>query len=366
MAKALRLGILIVSTLLLFGVGVFWIGSREFRFTSTYRLSADFRTVAGLGEGAAVRVGRIHQGTVHRILLPPRPDQKVRVEMDLRTATRNVIKRDSVATIRTEGLVGDQYVEISFGSPDAASVRDGDAIAAEAPLQMADMLKKANAILDSAGGAVQNIGDAAGNLQSISSKVNGGRGTMGAFINDRSVYEHVNRAVVNLEEDTEALKHNFFLRGFFKKRGYEDSSELKKHALAELPAGRPENRFSLPGAKVFDKADSAKIKSGKLLDQVGQYLEQNSYGLAVVAGHADQKGDTEKQQELTQARAAVIRGYLAEHFKLDDTRIKTFAGGKSADVPEGGTVEIVVYPRGSSMTKLTPSDEGKGKGHGIR
>src|SRR5215510_10648032 len=101
MAQPLRLGIFIVATLLLFGVGVFWIGSRAFRFTSTYRLGADFQTVAGLGEGAAVRVGGIHQGTVHRILLPPRPDQKVRVEMDLRTATRNVIKRDSVATIRT-------------------------------------------------------------------------------------------------------------------------------------------------------------------------------------------------------------------------------------------------------------------------
>ena len=51
--------------------------------------------------------------------LPNRPDQKVRVEMDLKGATRDVVKKDSTAAIRTEGLVGDSYVEIAFGSNDA-------------------------------------------------------------------------------------------------------------------------------------------------------------------------------------------------------------------------------------------------------
>src|SRR5215510_3587050 len=110
MPRLLRLGIFIVTTLVLFGAGIFWIGSRDFRFTSTYKLSADFPNVAGLTEGATVRVGGIHQGTVRRIILPERPDHKVRVEMDLKAATRNVIKKDSLASIRTEGLVGDQYV----------------------------------------------------------------------------------------------------------------------------------------------------------------------------------------------------------------------------------------------------------------
>src|SRR2546423_13721259 len=97
MPKVLRLGTFIVATLLIVGDGIFWIGSRDFRFTSTYRLNADFPNVAGLGEGATVRVGGIHQGTVRRIILPNRADQKVRVEMDLKGAARNVIKKDSTA-----------------------------------------------------------------------------------------------------------------------------------------------------------------------------------------------------------------------------------------------------------------------------
>ncbi|HLY16346.1 MAG TPA: MlaD family protein [Bryobacteraceae bacterium] len=347
MSKELRLGAFIVGTLFIFGAGIFWIGSRDFRFTSTYRLYADFKNVAGLGEGAAVRVGGIHQGAVHRIWLPKTPDQKVRVEMDLREATRNVIRKDSTAVIRTEGLVGDQYVEVGFGSPEAPRVNNGDTINAEPPLQLADMLKKTDAILDSAQGAMRNIDQTAGNLETVSSELKNGKGTMGALVNDRSVYEHVRQATANLQEDTEALKHNFLLRGYFKKRGYEDITGLTKDAIPELPAAAPEKRLTYPGAKLFEKPDTAKIKNAKILDETGRYLEQNSYGLAVVACYAGQKGDSEKQAELTLARSAVVRDYLAQHFKLDDKRIKTFAGGKSPDAPDGGEVQVVIYKAGT-------------------
>jgi phospholipid/cholesterol/gamma-HCH transport system substrate-binding protein len=91
MSRAFRLGAFIVATLLIFGAGVFWIGGKQFMFSSTYRLNADFQTVAGLPNGADVRVGGIHEGTVARIQLPRGPNDKVRVVMDLKNATQNVI-----------------------------------------------------------------------------------------------------------------------------------------------------------------------------------------------------------------------------------------------------------------------------------
>jgi len=347
MGKALRLGIFIVATLFIFSAGIFWIGSRDFLFSHTYRLNADFQNVAGLGEGATVRVGGIHQGTVRQVLLPPRPDQKVRVVMDMKGPTRNVIKQDSVAAIRTEGLVGDQYVEIAFGSPEAPSVNNGDTIRAEDPLQISDMIKKTNAILDSAQGAMQSVDQTAGNLQSITSKVNNGKGTVGALIEDRSVYEHVNEAARNLQDDSEALKHSFLFRGFFKKRGYEDASDVKQYAIAKMPAATVGKRFTYPASKLFDNADGAKIKKTKMLDDAGHFLESNPYGLAVVADYSDLKGDTDKESKLTQARAAVVREYLVQHFKIDDTRVKTIGMGKSKEAPDGGEVEVLVYPGNS-------------------
>lgn len=337
MPKTMRLGIFIVGTLLAFGVGVFLIGNGQFRFSSKYRLYADFQNVAGLDDGAAVRVGGIHEGTVHAILLPSRPDRKVRVEMDLKGATRSVIKKDSVAAIRTEGLVGDQFVEISFGTPGAPDVRNGDTIGTEPPLQISDVIKKTNAILDS-------VQQTAENLEGISQKVNSGKGSIGALLNNRTVFQHVNEAAANLQEDTEALKHNFLLRGFFKNRGYEDTEEIKRNAIASLPAGEPEKAFNYRAAKLFDKPENAKLNGGKQLDPAGKYLEAGSHGLAVVAAYTDLKGDTDKDRQLTQARAAVVREYLVQHYKLDDSRIKTFGAGKSGDAPDGGAVQILVYP----------------------
>jgi phospholipid/cholesterol/gamma-HCH transport system substrate-binding protein len=362
MTKALRVGIFVVATLFIFGVGVFWIGSREFRFKSTYRLNADFQTVAGLDEGASVRVGGIREGTVRRIVLPQRPDQKIRVEMDLNSSTRDVVKKDSLAAIRTEGLVGDQYVEITFGSLAAQKVNNGDAIGSEPPLEISDMIKKTNNILDSAQGAMQGLDQTVNNLQSISSSVNQGKGTVGALINNRDVYHHVDEATRNLQDDTEALKHNFLLRGFFKKRGYEDDTMLTQNAIRQMPAGAPEKKFMYPSAKMFEKPDTAKIKNAKMIDEAGRFLQNNGYRLAVVAAYADMKGDSDEQLKFTEARAAVVREYLVQHFKLDDTKLKTIGLGKSNTAPDGGEVDILLYSEGPPTDQPGGQNEVRQKG----
>jgi hypothetical protein len=88
--------------------------------------------------------------------------------------------------------------------------------------------------------------------------------------------------VFSFQENTEALKHNFFLRGFFKKRGYYDSSELTTHVIAALPRRDASKKFVFNEQDLFAKPDEAKLKKGKALDAVGQFLEQNPFGLAMV------------------------------------------------------------------------------------
>lgn len=354
MSRAFRLGVFVIATLLILAGGIFWIGSKQFLFSSTYRLNAEFANVSGLGEGAEVRVGGIHEGTIKRIDLPPHPNEKVRVAMDVKASTRNVIKKDSVAAIRSEGLVGDKYVEISFGSAQAAKVSNGDTIQSEPPLDISDLFQKTSVILESAQGAVHNIDETANNLKSITSKINQGSGTAGALINDKTMYREINAGATAFQEDMEALKHNFLLRGFFKKRGYEDSTDLTQHGIRRLPATPYSKRFAYDASQLFEKHDTAKLKKGKALNDVGEFLEQNPFGLAVVAGYTDMEGDTEKDRILTEARAMVVRDYLVKNFTLDDTRIKTIGLGKSAEVSEGGRVEILVYPVGQTVSQSPP------------
>ncbi len=91
------------------------------------------------------------------------------------------------------------------------------------------------------------------------------------------------------------------------------------HAFTMLVA----KQFTYEAKKVFDKPDTAKLKDAKTLNDAGNYLQSNPFGLAVVAAHTDMKGDTEKDRLLTEARSMVARDYLVKNFKLEDTKIKT-------------------------------------------
>lgn len=342
MSQAFRIGLFVVAGLAALFAGVFLIGSRESLFQRTYSLQAQFQNVAGLADGADVRVGGLHQGSVKHIQLPNRPDGKVTVVMDLNPDTRNVLKQDSVASIKSEGLIGDKYVEISFGSDQAAPLKNGDTIQSQPPLDISNLVKKADGLLDSAKTAMTGLNGTADNLQAISAKINEGKGTVGALINDKTIYQKATAGATALDEDMEALKHNFLLRGFFKNRGYEDASDLTKHAIAGLPAGMPAMTFEYDGEKIFNK--QAKLKDTKSLKEAGEYLQSNPFALAVVVVSTGMKGETGQDRVLSEGRATAIRDYLAKNFPLDDTRIKTLGLGKTnGDVGPEGKAEILVY-----------------------
>jgi phospholipid/cholesterol/gamma-HCH transport system substrate-binding protein len=338
MSRTFRLGVFIVAALVIFGVGVFWIGDNQMLFEAKYRLNADFTNVGGLEGGAGVRVAGIRKGTVRRIDLPQRPEQKVRVEMDLDKDTQRVIKNNSTASIRSEGLMGDEYVEITPGTDEAPQVKDNGTLTGEQPVEISDLVRKAGGLLDSASGA-------AGDLSSITAKINDGTGTMGALVNDKGIYQNVNKAASELQEDMEAAKHNFLLSGFFHKRGYEDSADLTKYEIGQLPPVTVVRRFSWPARQIFDKPDTAKLKSDKALRDAGTFLQSNPFGLAVVVGYSDMKGDAATEKVLTEARALVVRDYLVKNFKMDDTHVKTFGMGKAPDADDSG-IAVLVYPAG--------------------
>lgn len=361
MKAPLRLGLFIVLSLALFFAGIFWIGKKRFFFEPTYTLKADFPNVAGLFVGSTVRVGGMQQGTVQRIVLPSRPDQSVEVVMNMAERTRKVIRKDSIATISSEGLVGDKHVEISFGSPEAEQVQDGERIQATPPLQIADLINKTNGVLDTAKASMENVEETTANLKFISAKINQGSGTAGALINDQSLYKNLNAGVMAMREDMQALKRNFLLRGFFKDRGYEDATELTRNEISQLPAKAPLRSFVFDGEKLFDKPTTAKLKREKMLNEAGQFLEQNRFGLVVIAASTDMKGDSQKDRTLTQARAAVVRTYLVQNFRVDDTRIKTIGLGKSDEIEEKSQLQVLVFAEAGKQ----PGGSGaKGNGKG--
>ena len=362
MSRVARLGAFIVVTLAVLAAGVFVIGSKEYLFRSTYQLKAQFDNVAGLAEGADVQVGGVHSGTVHGIELPHKPGEKVTVVMELDKSTHEIIKQDSVASIETEGVLGNQYVAISFGSAGQAEVKNGEIIQSEPPLLMADLLKKTSGILDSSQQAIHNATLATAHLNSVSAKIDSGQGTVGALVNDKQLYSNLEQTtttlhatmlqaqtgVTDFQENMEALKHNFFLSGYFKKRGYEDSADLAANRIGGLPQGTPEKTFTYAARQLFDGRDSAKMKDQKTLKAGGDFLAQNQFGFAVVVVSTGMDGDTQKDLVLTEARAMVIREYLVENFGFDDSQLKTLGMGKQAGAnpdADWGSIQILIFPQ---------------------
>ena len=298
MFTAFRVGLLVFLALVILSIGVFLIGNQSLLFSRTYVLKSNFQNVQGLNNGAEVRIGGIHEGTVKQIQLPAQPGGQMTVVMNLRNPTRSVIKKDSIASIKTEGILGDKYMEISFGSSKSEAVSDGDTIPSEKPV---DVSEQARAVTDQAKAAAGKFRD-----------------------------------------DMEALQHNFLLRGYFERRGYHDAGELNRNAIGRLPQERPAKEFDYDAGEMFDKPDNAKLKNKKKLEEAGKYLEGNEFGLAVIAS-VETTGDTQEARTLTRARAKVVRDYLVQNFKLDDTRIKTIGLGKKQDAQESARVAILVY-----------------------
>lgn len=388
MSRTARLGAFILGSLIVFSIAIFIIGERQFTFSNTYQLQSYFDDVAGLENGAPVRAGGVRIGTIKDIRLPEKSGEKVKVVMDLTSSTHKIIKQNSVASIATEGLLGNKFISISFGTQDSPQVRDGDVIASLPPVDFSDLAKKVSGIADqtqevmktvqgvvgSAKGAVDNVGLMTADLKDVSAKINGGEGTIGALINDKQVYQSLNSAtedirntmaaartgVVSFQENMEALKHNFLLRGFFKDRGYFDSTELAKYEIASLPEQPALKKFVIDGKKLFNKENTAKFGKSKLLDPVGSFLEQNPYDLVIIAAYSSEKGDMENNVTLTQARASVVREYLSNNFKLDDSKIKTKGMGeqKSEGATEANRIEISIY---SGNLKDASSKAAKGE-----
>jgi phospholipid/cholesterol/gamma-HCH transport system substrate-binding protein len=361
MSRAARLGAFIIATLAVLAAGIFIIGGKQYLFTPTYRLKAQFATVVGLDPGAEVRIGGVRSGSVREIKLPNRPDGKITVLLDLQRSTHEIIKQDSVAAIETEGLLGNEYVSITFGSAQAPNVNDDDTIATLPPLVIADLMKKADGILDTSQAALNNVSVTTANLSSITGKINQGQGTIGALVNDKKIYSQIDQTTVGLrdtvnhaqagvaafQENMEAMKSNFLLRGYFKNRGYENSADLSKNEIPQLPDTAPLKTFTFDSKQLFDKVDTAKPKNQKSLRAAGQFLADTEFGVAVVVVSTATTGDTQKDLVLAQARAMVVRDYLVGNFSFDDAQLKTLGLGKGK-IPNAdsawGTVEIVVYP----------------------
>lgn len=176
--RLLKVGLFSGALLILLGIGILLIGKKQGMFTRHARFLAQFQDVAGLVPGAQVWLNGVVVGLVENINLPEDPSQrKITVTFRIRRALAGRIRADSRVRIRTLGLLGDRYLELSSGSPLQPLLSEGSSIPAVEPTDIAEALSQG-------GEAMGNIVAITGSLRRILEKMEKGQGLLGVLVNE--------------------------------------------------------------------------------------------------------------------------------------------------------------------------------------
>lgn len=166
--RLIAVGAFVLFGVLLFAVGLFFIGSRRGLFEDSIEAYAEFTNIAGLENGAKVRVSGMDAGEVKEIHVPPGPAGKFRLKMRVRTDLRPLLRLDSVASIQNDGLVGNKFVQIEAGTEQSPPLPPKGTLQSREPFDLADMLQKMNETIDL---VTDTISDVRGGLETALTSV---------------------------------------------------------------------------------------------------------------------------------------------------------------------------------------------------
>jgi phospholipid/cholesterol/gamma-HCH transport system substrate-binding protein len=222
-----KLGIFVIGALVVFAATIFFIGKQKNLFGSTFRIQANFKNVSGLTVGNNVRFSGINIGTVDEVQLVS--DSSVVVSMTIEKEVQKFIKTDAKASIGSDGLMGDKVLTISPGTHSKKMIQENGKIGSVPSIEMDDIMRSAKVTMENASVITQE-------LAQFTFDMNNGKGTISRLMTDEKLANSLDKTMNNLQksskglnENMEAAKHNFLLRGYFKKKQKEE--EKKKEEL---------------------------------------------------------------------------------------------------------------------------------------
>jgi phospholipid/cholesterol/gamma-HCH transport system substrate-binding protein len=195
----LRVGLFVLVGLSVLAAAIIYVTSGQ-GFGPKYRLKTFLPEVAGLANGAPVRLDGVEVGNVEGVrLAPPGPglaqDKNRSVEVVMRVSTKyeSYILTDSTASVVTEGLLGNRYIEISRGFT-GVPLKDEQEVKGVMEKGPTELVARGSDVLEDLRGLSES-------LQAMVDGVKQGKGTLGKLLNDDQAYKHLN----NLLEQSDGL-----------------------------------------------------------------------------------------------------------------------------------------------------------------
>ena len=232
--------------------------------------------------------------------------------------------------LRDEGTAQElrQTVENARQATSALNHASSQANALVSDLRSRDLGQKADDAIVSVKSAAQHIDATSQQLHQTMTEVLGpdAQGA-DAATNIQQSLSNLNQATGNMAEDTEALKHNFFFRGFFKRRGYYNLANLTPDQYRrDKVFANPENhREWLTAEDLFQPAsnglETLSLVGEKRIDAVAAQMGDSLVAGAIVVEGYSAAQDHDEQFALSRDRAILVSQYLHTHFHLDSRNI---------------------------------------------
>jgi phospholipid/cholesterol/gamma-HCH transport system substrate-binding protein len=233
--------VLIGTTCLI--LGLYYIGSKKNIFRTTINVSAFFSNVGGLMPGNNVRFNGINVGTVSNVYAVS--DTAIRVDFTINERETQFINQSSLASIGTDGLLGNKLINISPGKSTASEIKEGSVLQTVKPIQIDNALKtltmtndNLKKITDNLVGVSEKLNDnnslwslfadsilatnvrsaivkfkltgnntalVTGDLSKIVQDIKAGKGTIGALITDTLFSHNLNQTIVNIKTVSDSV-----------------------------------------------------------------------------------------------------------------------------------------------------------------
>lgn len=165
LGRKLRVGVFVLVALAAFLGMIYALGARARLFEPRYTIYAEFTEVGGLAEGATVRLAGVQIGRVAGVHLPEQPGGKVRVALEIAKQFSNRVRKDSVARIETQGLLGDKIVEVTVGTAATPPVGAGEVIASRDPTDLGQVVSQGAQTVKDVAALAQSLRETAQGLQ---------------------------------------------------------------------------------------------------------------------------------------------------------------------------------------------------------
>jgi phospholipid/cholesterol/gamma-HCH transport system substrate-binding protein len=191
----LRVGVMVLVSLLLFAVAIFFISGQVGFLSKRYTLKTYFSGAGGVREGSEVRLAGIPVGNVSHIRISPYTDPSRAVEIDMRISRhfQDQIRSDSVATLETAGLLGEAYVDISRGGPSAPILHNDQVVTGHEETDIKQIVQNANDV-------VSNLRVLSTTLNNITNQIQSGKGTVGQLLYSPTLANRLNASAASVQK----------------------------------------------------------------------------------------------------------------------------------------------------------------------